>query len=253
MNLVATLPPVFERDLRAKIRTPWPYIEAIGDPLLLLLFFGPLVAGLGTLPGMPEGDTLQWFVPGILVFMVFTTAGFAGVGLQEERQAGSLERLLVTPASRTGLLLGRVLRIIAIVEIQAIVMILVTIPFGLSIPLGGIALAMLLLGLLAGALALASFAVGLFLKNAAAFWGLLTLVFTPVIVTSGVLLPITLAPDWLYAVSRLNPLSYAVDAQRALFASDVTNSAVPLGFTVIIGFALVSLAFGVRGMRRIRI
>jgi ABC-2 type transport system permease protein len=109
MSVLTATGAVFARETRAKIRTPWPYVEAVADPLLLLVLFGPLVAGLGQLSGMPA-DTVQWFAPGILVLMAFTTSAFIGAGLQEEREAGALERMLVTPVSRFALLAGRVLR-----------------------------------------------------------------------------------------------------------------------------------------------
>src|SRR5690554_979707 len=114
MNMLTSVGTVFDRELRAKMRTPWPFVESFVDPLLLLVLFGPLVAGLGAVPGMPTHDTAQWFVPGILVLMTFSTSAFIGSGLQEERQAGSMERMLVTPVSRLALLVGRVLRVTVI-------------------------------------------------------------------------------------------------------------------------------------------
>ncbi|NED95339.1 ABC transporter permease [Phytoactinopolyspora alkaliphila] len=251
MALLTSIAPVFERELRSKVRTPWPYIEALADPLLLLVLFAPLVAGLGDVPGLPDTDTIQWFVPGMLVLMVFTTAAFIGSGLQEERQAGSMERMLVTPVSRFALLMGRVLRVMAIVVVQSVVVVAVTVPFGLQVHLDGMLVAVVQLAVLAAALGIASLAVGLVLKNAYAFWGVIAIFYTPIIVTSGALLPMDLAPGWLHAISRVNPLAHVVEAQRTLFAGEFGHSSIILGFLVAGVVAAVGAVVGTRAMRRL--
>jgi ABC-2 type transport system permease protein len=253
MNLLVATGAVFNREFRAKIRTPWPLIESLADPLLLLVLFGPLVAGLGTIPGMPADNTIQWFVPGILVLMVFMTGAFIGSGLQEERAAGSFERMLVTPANRLALLLGRVLRVVIVVLIQAIVVVVATVPFGLEVHVRGLVVGAALLAVLAAALGIGSLAVGLMLQNAYAFWGVMTLAYTPIIITSGAMLPMNLAPDWLFAISRVNPLAHVVEAQRSLFAGDLSNPAIFWGFAVALAFGALAAYAGTRAMRRIRI
>jgi ABC-2 type transport system permease protein len=250
LNQIGT---VFDREIRAKLRTPWPYVESFADPLLLLVLFGPLVAGIGVIPGLPSGNTTQWFVPGILVLMAFSTSAFIGSGLQEERQAGSMERMLVTPVSRLALLIGRVLRVVAIVMVQTVVVIAATVPFGLRIHVDGMIIALFQLGLLAAVLGIGSLAVGLLLKNAYAFWGVITLLYTPIIVTSGALLPMDLAPNWLFAISRINPLAHVVEAQRALFVGSLGEGSVMLGFAVAIVFGAVGAIAGIRAMNRLRL
>lgn len=251
MNVLAGTGAIFLRETRSKVRTPWPYIEALADPLVLLVLFGPLVAGLGTLPGMPT-NTVQWFAPGILVLMVFTTSAFIGAGMQEEREAGSLERMLVTPVSRFALLGGRVVRVAISVLVQSVIVVVVVLPFGLQLHPVGLIIALLQLALLAAVLGIGSLAVGLALQNAYAFWGVISLLYTPIFITSGALLPMDLAPDWLFAISRVNPLAHVVDAQRALFLGDVANPAVALGFAIALALGAVGVWFGTRAMGRIR-
>lgn len=252
MSLFTATGSVFDREIRSKLRTPWPYVEALADPLLLLVLFAPLVAALGGVPGLPASDTMQWFVPGMLALLVFTTSAFIGAGLQEERQSGALERMLVTPVNRFALLAGRVLRVMLIVAIQSVIVVLATMPFGLQPPGLVTLIALAQLAALAGALGIASLAVGLTLQNAYAFWGVVSIVYTPLIVTSGALLPMSLAPDWLFAISRINPLAHVVEGQRALFAGDPTHPAVALGFGVTILFGLFGAVLGMRSMGRIR-
>ncbi|MEU2200939.1 ABC transporter permease [Isoptericola sp. NPDC019482] len=252
MTALSDTATLFDRDVRAKLRTPWPYVESLADPLLLLLLFAPLAGAVGAAPAGASGSTMQWFVPGMLVIMTFSTSAFIGSGIQEERAAGSLERLLVTPTHRTAILTGRVLRVMATVLVQALVIVAVTAPMGLRVPAAGALLAAVELAALAAGLALLSLAAGVGLRNAYAFWGVVTLVYTPLIVTSGALLPMHLAPDWLYALSRVNPMAHTVDAQRALFAGDLTDPSIGLGLAVSVGMAALGLVLGVRAMGRLR-
>jgi ABC-2 type transport system permease protein len=72
----------------------------------------------------------------------------------------------------------------------------------------------------------------------------------PLLLLSGVLLPMSLAPRWLQGLAEVNPLLYAVDAERSLFAGILANAAVAKGFAVIGGLAVVALALAVREFRR---
>ncbi|MBE9373922.1 ABC transporter permease [Saccharopolyspora sp. HNM0983] len=252
MSLLAATGSVFNREIRAKLRTPWPYIEAMGDPLLLLVLFGPLVAALGDMPGLPAHSTAQWFVPGMLVLMVFTTGAFIGAGFQEERASGALERMLVTPVNRFALLAGRVLRIVAVVAVQAVIVVAATAPFGLQVPPLGALIALVQLATLAAALGIVSLAVGLVLRNSYAFWGVVSIVYTPILITSGAMLPMELAPGWLFAISRVNPLAHVVEGQRVLFSGELAHPAVLLGFAVTVLFGLVGAIVGTRAMGRLR-
>jgi ABC-2 type transport system permease protein len=72
----------------------------------------------------------------------------------------------------------------------------------------------------------------------------------PLLLLSGVLLPLTLAPDWLRAVAALNPLSYAVDAARALLNGDLASADVWQGFAVLAPLAALAMWWAARSFRR---
>ena len=65
----------------------------------------------------------------------------------------------------------------------------------------------------------------------------------PLLLPSGVLLPMSLALSWLQTVSSFNPLTYAVDAERALFANHVSYTVVLKGLLVI-GALTIAAASG---------
>ena len=159
-SLLADTALVLRRELRPMRRDPFSVIFTMVQPLVFLAFFGPL---LDQVPGAGGDDTLQWFVPGIIVMSALFGASTTGANLQDEIMTGSYERMLVTPLRRSALLLGRAAKEIVPVLVQVIVIVLVTIPFGFDLyfpgPLLGIAIVAAFaigLGSMSHALALAT-------------------------------------------------------------------------------------------------
>lgn len=95
-----------------------------------------------------------------------------------------------------------------------------------------------------------SYALGLALGSEDALAPLLNGVSVPLLLLSGILLPMSLAPRWLYTLSRANPLAYVVDAARDLFAGRLTTPAVGVGFAVTLACAVLAATAGVRTFRR---
>jgi ABC-2 type transport system permease protein len=67
---------------------------------------------------------------------------------------------------------------------------------------------------------------------------------------SGVLLPLGLAPQWLRNIAALNPLSYAVDAARKIFIGDLGNPSVAKGVAIMAVLCAIAIAFGARAFSR---
>jgi len=72
----------------------------------------------------------------------------------------------------------------------------------------------------------------------------------PLMILSGMLLPLDMGPGWMRALSRVNPLTYIVEAERALFAGDLGRPSVVAGALAAFTIAVVGLTFGIRAMRR---
>ncbi|GAA3410687.1 hypothetical protein GCM10018952_16260 [Streptosporangium vulgare] len=67
---------------------------------------------------------------------------------------------------------------------------------------------------------------------------------------AGMLLPVSDGPDWLRALSRLNPLTYVVEAERALFNGEIVSAATGGGLVAAVAVAALGLLVGTRAMRR---
>ena len=161
--------------------------------------------------------------PGLLIQVALFGTAFGGFGLIAELRYGVVERMRVTPMSRTAMLLGRSLRDVVILLFQALIMIGLAIPFGLHIDVAGVVVTLGLLALIGLVVAPLSYAAALILKSEDAFAPLVQSLVMPLLLLSGILLPMALAPDWLKFLSNLNPLTHATDAARALFNSDWGN------------------------------
>ena len=124
------------------------------------------------------------------------------------------------------------------------------IPFGLSIDPAGAVVTLALLALIGFVLAPLSYTAGLLLKSEDALAPVINFVAMPMLLLSGVLLPMALAPDWLRFVSSLNPLTHAVDAARALFNGDWGNPEVAIGVSITTVLAIVAVWIASRAFSR---
>lgn len=239
---------VLTRELKPVIRDPFSLIFSLVQPLVFLGLFGPLLIGSS---GAPVGETLQWFVPGVLVMIVLFGTGTVGSNLQYEIMTGSHERTLVAPLSRSSLLVGRALKEIVPIMVQALVIAGVAWPFGFRVDPAGLAVGLLLLAVFGVGLGSLSYSLALATRDREwLFWGVQQTLIFPLLILSGMLLPLDQGPGWMRAVSTVNPVNWVVQAERALLAGDLANQAVLWGWTAAVLLAALGLWVGIRAMRR---
>ncbi|GAA1042204.1 ABC transporter permease [Virgisporangium ochraceum] len=242
MKLVTDTGIVFTRELRPLVRDPFTVIFGLIQPLIFLGLFAPLLRDLAP---------LEWFVPGVLVMLALFGTSTTGANLIQEMQTGSHERQLVTPLSRPSLLLGRALKEIAPTVVQALVVVAVTVPFGLRPSPAGVLAGLLLLAVFSVGMGALSYTLALAVKNQDwLFWVVQQTLLFPMLILAGMLLPLDNGPGWLRTAAHVNPLTYVVDAERALFAGDLWNRTVAEGVVAAALTAAVGLWVGVRAMHR---
>jgi ABC-2 type transport system permease protein len=241
---------VFQRYMWLFLRNPVWVVIGVIQPVFYLLLFAPLLDGISRAPGFPAGGAYNVFVPGLLIQLGLFGASGVGFGLIAELRAGVIERLRVTPVSRFALLLGRTMRDILIMVIQALLLILLALPFGLSIHPVGIVLMLGLLALLGLMMTPVSYAVALWLGNEDSFAPLIFTVSLPLLLLSGVLLPLSFAPDWLRTIALANPLAYAVDAARAIFNNHLSDPSIGLAVAIMAVLAAIAVSWAARAFGR---
>ncbi len=227
MKLVRDCWLIFQRQLLLLRRNPVWIFVGIFQPVMYLLLFAPLLKpALAPLGATSTADTYRIFVPGLLVLLAIFGGLFQGFGLIAELRAGVIERSRVTPVSRLALLLGRSLRDVASLIAQAVIITVLALAFGLRVQVFNLLLAYLLLGLIAMMTSALSYGIALKVKSEDALAPLMNTVAQPVLLLSGILLPLAFAPAWLIKVAKWNPFSWAVEGSRALFNGDLGNARV---------------------------
>jgi ABC-2 type transport system permease protein len=231
MSLMSASLLIFARQMRLSLRSPaWPII-GLFQPALYLVCLGPLlvrVAGAGV-DGLPAGAAWRFFVPGLLIQLGLFGPLFAGLSIIADLRSGVFERMRVTPVSRFALLAGRVLRDTVVLLAQAAVLLVVACAFGLRAPVPGVLLMFVFVAAIAIGLSALSHGLGLLVRNEESFTPLLNAAAIPLLLLSGILLPMTLAPRWLDVLSRITPFRYVVDGMRTALYGDYTSSVVVVG------------------------
>jgi ABC-2 type transport system permease protein len=241
---------VFIRYWGIFLRNPAWVVIGVLQPVLYLVLFAPLLKSIASVQGFPPGGAYNVFVPGLLIQLGMFGAAGVGFSLIAELRAGVVERFRVTPVSRLALLLGRAFRDILMLLMQATILIVLSLPFGLNIHFTGVLVVLGLVGLLGLLMASISYACALWLKSEDSFAPLIFTATLPLLLLSGVLLPLTLAPGWLRAIAAANPLSYAVDAARAVFNDHLGDVSVEKGVLLTAVLAVVAVAIATRSFGR---
>jgi ABC-2 type transport system permease protein len=241
---------VYLRYMGIFLRNPAWVVIGIVQPLLYLVLFAPLLKPVVAMPGFPPGGAYNVFVPGLLIQLGLFGASGVGFGLIADLRLGIVERMRVTPISRLAMLLGRAFRDMTTMLVQALAIVALSLPFGLSIHPLGLLVVLGLVALMGLGFTSISYALALWLKSEDAFAPLTFTAALPLLLLSGVLLPLSLAPDWLRAIAHANPLSYAVDAARAIFNDHLGDPSVIEGFAIMGALTLVAVVLAARSFGR---
>ncbi|GAA0954098.1 ABC transporter permease [Nonomuraea longicatena] len=239
----------FAHEARNTLRNPiWP-LFGITQPVLYLLLFAPLFAG-GSFQG-EMGTALSTFAPGMLVITALFGSMGVAYGTIFELRNGVLERIAVSPVWRPSIVLGRMLRDVAVLMVQSLAVMLVAMAMGLRVgPLGVLLMLALLAvtGLFASGVA---YGLALSLRDENAMGQIMQFFALPLMLLSGALLPMAFGPDWLETISWFTPFYHPVEAGRALFAGDFGDVSVPLAFGIMLGLAALTVTWSVRSLRRL--
>jgi ABC-2 type transport system permease protein len=253
MSFVRDTLMIFRRQERLALRNPAWVIIGLTQPILYLALMGPLLTrlptaalGVGTGSGASSGNAYDFFVPGLLIQLGLFGSTFVGFTIIADWKAGVIERFRVTPVSRLAIMAGRVLRDVVTLVVQAAVLVLVGVAFGLRAPIAAVAIGFGFIVLVAIGLASVSYATGLLLKSEDAFAPMVNTLVVPLLLLSGIFLPMTLGPGWLQGIARISPFRYIIDAMREAYNGHYFNTIMVEGIAVALGTAVVFLWLGSR-------
>jgi ABC-2 type transport system permease protein len=196
------------------------------QPLLFLFVLG---AGLQTLVAASTGgvDLKTFIFPGTLCMALVFSAMFNAMSLVMDREFGFLREMLVAPVRRSSIVVGKCLGGATVAALQSVILLVLAglagVPYDPLLILGLFGLQLLL------AFTVTAFGVMIAtrVKQIQTFTSVMSMVVMPLVFLSGALYPVSGLPTWLEVLTRLNPLTYAVDAMRRLvFAHlDVSEAA----------------------------
>lgn len=218
------------------------------QPVLWLLLFGAVFARAQIIPtgGIPY---LDFMAPGILGQSSLFVSIFLGVAVLWERDLGIINKFLVSPTPRAALVLGKALSAGIRSLSQAVIIYVLALFLGVKLNWNPLAIAGVLLILMLGAAVFSTFSliVACLVKTRERFMGIGQVLTMPLFFASNAIYPISLMPDWLRVISQINPLSYEVDALRALMLRDgVSNFGLTVDFAVLLITAVVLIATAAR-------
>lgn len=244
---------IVELELRKLRHDFYELITRAVQPLLWLLLFGAVFTKAKLIPtgGIPY---LDFLTPGILAQSALFISIFYGVGIIWERDLGLVHKFLVSPTPRTALVLGKALSAGVRSISQVVLIYIVALVLGVRLSWRPAALAGVLAVVIISAALFSTFSliIACLVKTRERFMGIGQFLTMPLFFASNAIYPISLMPEWLQTVSRFNPLSYQVDALRALMLQDgVSNFGLGLDFAVLLVLTVVLVLIGARLYPRI--
>ncbi len=231
-----------EMELRKLRHDPTDLLTRAIQPALWLLVFGEVFTRIHAIPtgGLRY---LDFLAPGVLAQSVLFIAIFYGIAVIWERDLGLVHKLLVSPASRAALVLGKALSAGVRGLSQACIVYLLAWLLGVKMNWNPLALLGVAVTVLLGAAVFSTFSliIACIVKTRERFMGIGQILTMPLFFASNAMYPIAIMPDWLKVVAHVNPLTYEVDAMRALMIQGgVTSYGIGADFAVLL-LALAAL------------
>src|SRR4029450_8031159 len=125
-TVIADTRAVFQREMSLVLRDPFSIIFSLVQPLVFLGLFGRLLAGSVDPAAIDGASPLQWFLPGVIVMICLFGTSTTGSNLLFEITMGSYERELASPLHRSSILIGKALKELAPLVVQAALVVLVS-------------------------------------------------------------------------------------------------------------------------------
>ena len=204
-------------ELRKLIRDPTELISRAIQPILWLVIFGQV---LSHARGIDTGKVgyLAFMTPGILAQSVLFSAIFYGIAVIWERDLGIVHKLLVSPASRGSLIIGKAISADFRGLVQTVVIYLIALALGVPIRFEPAAIAGVVLVVTLGSAIFSTFSlvIACIVKTRERFMGIGQVLTMPLFFASNAIYPLEMMPSWLRTIATVNPLTYVVDALRGL-------------------------------------
>ena len=237
---------IVELEARKLGHDPAELITRAIQPALWLLVFGQVMAQRRA---FPTGDLsyIDFMTPGILAQSVLFISIFFGISVLWERDMGITHKFLVSPTPRTALVLGKALSAGLRGLSQAVVIYILALIIGVKMNWNPLALAGVIFTIIitAGFFSTFSMIIACLVKTRERFMGIGQVMTMPMFFASNAIYPISVMPHWLQIVSKVNPLSYVVDALRTMMIKGGTGTfGLGTDFAIMLAWTVVLVLIG---------
>jgi len=240
---------LWRRDIVRFLRQRSRIVGALGTPLIFWVLLG---SGLGDsftvgALGAPAGGYLEYFYPGTLALILLFTAIFSTISVIEDRHDGFLQGVMVAPAPRIAIVLGKTLGGTTLALLQAGLFLFLAPLANTPIDLTTLPLLFLVLAVFAFALTGLGFVLAWSLDSTQGFHAIMNVLLIPMWLLSGAVFPQTGAAGWVRGVMLANPMTYGVSALRSVLAGSdpavgSTSVGGSLAFITVFGLATLALS-----------
>ena len=240
------------RKLHALVRQPWVLAFSVIQPAIWLFLFGALFHKIIDIPGFGyPGSYLAYLVPGIVAMNAMSGNMWAGMSMIEEIERGTLNRFLVTPASRMAIMNATVAEQAVGTTVQTLIIVVLGYAGGARYAGGAagmvvLVLAAILVGVLWGAL---SNMTGMLLRSREAIIGVYTFFMLPLMFLSSAFMKPSFLPGWMQAIAVWNPLNWEVQIGRWALSANPDWAAVTARAGGLVALAALCIAFSVTTFR----
>ena len=208
---------IAELEARKIRHDPLDLFTRVVQPVLWLVIFGQVLAQVRAIP---TGDIpyLDFMTPGILAQSVLFISIFYGISIVWERDLGIVQKFLVSPTPRTAIVSGKALAAGIRSLTQALMVFVLAFVLGVGLSLSPLSVLIVISVVLLGAAIFStlSLMIACMVKTRERFMGIGQMVTMPLFFASNAIYPIEMMPGWLQIISYGNPLTYVVDALRAV-------------------------------------
>ncbi len=232
-------------------RVPTRLIFPLLIPIMQLVLFASVFANVALLKVAGGGSSLNFLAAGQVALSVMVGAGGSGFQMVQDIDSGFFDKLRVSPVSRTAIVLGLLITDACRLSVHATVVLLVALLMGAHVEtgIGGAVVIIVLCGFFGACWAGISLNVALRTRNPEATAAAGIIVF-PLYFASTAFVPKAALPEWLKTLNDVNPISYLIDAVRALMLTGWDTGRVAEGFAAALVVGALTLPAAVFAFRR---
>ncbi len=239
------------RHLRNLMRQPIYIALTLFQPVLYLLVFSQLFKKIALLPGFATTSYLVFLTPGIIVLNALFATAWSGMSMIDDLSRGVIDRFLQTPVKRVSLIAGRLVQMGVTLIIQSLILVGLALLMGAHFSGGVPGILLLFFCSIMLALPFSAFSNGIALmsRQQETVAAAVNFILLPLMFLSTVFMSPNLVPGWIRAISRYNPVNWAVEAGRAAVSPDPNWAIIGIRLLLLAGLSVVCILFATRAFK----